>query len=220
MLNELTKNLPDGVGEAVDAGIAAGLGAAVGGSAGAATAFNSDTNNRQLHPSKVKFLKSDEVVEKYIDYTAENGLILTEEGERVRLNRFAASKEEESWATLNGTDAFADAFLVNALEGRNYTHSMGGAMHSFRIPDPAVNLNALYGSRFDSSIKSYIDNFRGPNYAPSQANKELLSLETIFGCDAAGKQANFGGGSCPLGKRCFWGWALLPLAVIGIRSAL
>lgn len=93
-------------------------------------------------------------------------------------------------------------------------------MHSFRIPDPAVNLNALYGSRFDSSIKSYIDNFRSPNYAPSQANKELLSLETIFGCDAAGKQANFGGGSCPLGKRCFWGWALLPLAVIGIRSAL
>ncbi|WP_236614431.1 RES family NAD+ phosphorylase, partial [Xanthomonas vasicola] len=49
MLNELTKNLPDGVREAVGAGLAAGLGAATGGAAGAGTAFNADTNNRQLH---------------------------------------------------------------------------------------------------------------------------------------------------------------------------
>ncbi|UNW42551.1 hemagglutinin repeat-containing protein [Xanthomonas oryzae pv. oryzicola] len=49
MLNELTKNLPDGVREAVGAGLAAGLGAVTGGGAGAATAFNADTNNRQLH---------------------------------------------------------------------------------------------------------------------------------------------------------------------------
>ncbi|WP_327196751.1 scabin-related ADP-ribosyltransferase, partial [Xanthomonas albilineans] len=48
-LNELTKDLPDGVREAVGAGLAAGLGAVTGGASGAATAFNADTNNRQLH---------------------------------------------------------------------------------------------------------------------------------------------------------------------------
>ncbi len=48
-LNELTKDLPDGVREAVGAGLAAGLGAVTGGASGAATAFNEDTNNRQLH---------------------------------------------------------------------------------------------------------------------------------------------------------------------------
>ncbi|RBJ36684.1 hemagglutinin repeat-containing protein, partial [Xanthomonas oryzae] len=48
-LNELTKDLPDGVREAVGAGMAAGLGAVTGGASGAATAFNEDTNNRQLH---------------------------------------------------------------------------------------------------------------------------------------------------------------------------
>ncbi|WP_080934343.1 hemagglutinin repeat-containing protein, partial [Xanthomonas albilineans] len=48
-LNELTKDLPDGVREAVGAGLAAGLGSVTGGASGAATAFNEDTNNRQLH---------------------------------------------------------------------------------------------------------------------------------------------------------------------------
>ncbi|MBV6748393.1 hemagglutinin repeat-containing protein [Xanthomonas vasicola] len=56
MLNELTKNLPDGVREAVGAGLAAGLGAATGGAAGAGTAFNADSNNRQLHQVEAKAL--------------------------------------------------------------------------------------------------------------------------------------------------------------------
>jgi filamentous hemagglutinin len=41
--------MPEGVKQAVGAALAAGIGAAVGGSAGAATAFNEDVNNRQLH---------------------------------------------------------------------------------------------------------------------------------------------------------------------------
>ncbi|OLK68451.1 hypothetical protein IXO725_19090 [Xanthomonas oryzae pv. oryzae] len=56
-LNELTKDLPDGVREAVGAGIAAGLGAVTGGASGAATAFNEDTNNRQLHQVEAKALE-------------------------------------------------------------------------------------------------------------------------------------------------------------------
>ncbi|QBG90339.1 hypothetical protein EYC54_22455 [Xanthomonas oryzae] len=56
MLNELTKNLPDGVRDAVGAGLAAGLGAVTGGAAGAGTAFNADSNNRQLHQVEAKAL--------------------------------------------------------------------------------------------------------------------------------------------------------------------
>nr|MDO6954140.1 hypothetical protein [Xanthomonas vasicola] len=68
MLNELTKNLPDGVREAVGAGIAAGLGAAVGGSAGAATAFNEDANNRLLHPKEAQSLnKFSEAFARYLN---------------------------------------------------------------------------------------------------------------------------------------------------------
>ncbi|MCL2831518.1 MAG: hypothetical protein FWD77_12410, partial [Betaproteobacteria bacterium] len=51
-IDELTKDLPDGVKQAVGAALASGLGAAVGGTSGAATAFNADTNNRQLHPDE------------------------------------------------------------------------------------------------------------------------------------------------------------------------
>ncbi|OLK68430.1 hypothetical protein IXO725_19135 [Xanthomonas oryzae pv. oryzae] len=65
-LNELTKDLPDGVREAVGAGMAAGLGAVTGGASGAATAFNEDTNNRQLHPVEMSFLAAEAA--KYAEY--------------------------------------------------------------------------------------------------------------------------------------------------------
>ena len=51
-INELTQDMPEGVKQAVGAAIATGLGAIVGGQAGAATAFNEDMNNRQLHPGE------------------------------------------------------------------------------------------------------------------------------------------------------------------------
>lgn len=44
--------MPDGVKGLVGVGIAAGIGAIAGGTAGAATAFNADLNNRQLHPNE------------------------------------------------------------------------------------------------------------------------------------------------------------------------
>ncbi|WP_235430561.1 hypothetical protein [Xanthomonas sp. MUS 060] len=65
-LTELTKDLPDGVREAVGAGLAAGLGAVTGGASGAATAFNEDTNNRQLHPVEMSFLAAEAA--KYAEY--------------------------------------------------------------------------------------------------------------------------------------------------------
>jgi len=56
-LNDLTADLPPGVKEAVGAGLASGLGYLTGGEQGAGTAFNQDTNNRQLHPEEWKVLE-------------------------------------------------------------------------------------------------------------------------------------------------------------------
>jgi filamentous hemagglutinin len=52
VIDELTRDLPGGVKEAVGAGLAVGLGATAGGAAGAATAFNADVNNRQSNASQ------------------------------------------------------------------------------------------------------------------------------------------------------------------------
>ncbi|MBL0917443.1 MAG: hemagglutinin repeat-containing protein [Hydrogenophaga sp.] len=51
-INQLTGDMPDGVRQLVGAGVAAGIGAIAGSNAGAATAFNADVNNRQLHPTE------------------------------------------------------------------------------------------------------------------------------------------------------------------------
>ena len=58
-INKLTDGLPEGIKNAVGAAIATGIGAAAGGAsvAGAATAFNADVNNRQLHPDERQWAK-------------------------------------------------------------------------------------------------------------------------------------------------------------------
>jgi len=56
-LDDLTADLPPGVREAVGAGVSAGLGYLTGGEQGASTAFNQDTNNRQLHVDEIDWIK-------------------------------------------------------------------------------------------------------------------------------------------------------------------
>lgn len=53
-INEATKDLPPALQAVVGGAIAAGIGAVAGGASGAATAFNSDMNNRQLHPTDIQ----------------------------------------------------------------------------------------------------------------------------------------------------------------------
>ena len=55
-LNQLTQDMPEGVRTVVGSVVAAGLGQMAGGSAGAANAFNADINNRQLHPTEIKWI--------------------------------------------------------------------------------------------------------------------------------------------------------------------
>ncbi|MCZ2497466.1 filamentous hemagglutinin N-terminal domain-containing protein [Xylophilus sp. Kf1] len=56
-INQVVAGLPPGIKEVVGGAMAAGIGAAAGGAVGAATAFNSDLNNRQLHPTEIQWIK-------------------------------------------------------------------------------------------------------------------------------------------------------------------
>ncbi|WP_115584256.1 hemagglutinin repeat-containing protein [Xanthomonas dyei] len=131
ILNELTKNLPDGVREAVGAGIAAGLGAAVGGSAGAATAFNEDTNNRQLHQVEAKALellkegKSED--EQYRLTAAACAYVRCADGVPTDDPQYAALKQlqtnglsyQAELSTIKNTGAFEEyGFLASATDFR------------------------------------------------------------------------------------------------------
>ncbi|MFA1260174.1 hemagglutinin repeat-containing protein [Xanthomonas axonopodis pv. fascicularis] len=115
MLNELTKNLPDGVREAVGAGIAAGLGAAVGGSAGAATAFNEDANNRLLHPKEAESLnKFSEAFARYLNDGEEPSPDQIEEAKR-RLTERALYQIDSAFS--NNSSAKNDSKAASFLNG-------------------------------------------------------------------------------------------------------
>ncbi|QBG93743.1 hemagglutinin repeat-containing protein [Xanthomonas oryzae] len=126
MLNELTKNLPDGVREAVGAGLAAGLGAVTGGANGTATAFNEDTNNRQLHPDERVWIKAHAA-----DYAAQHPG-MTEDQAVQALAQQAARQTDVLWAAaLPGDDNDARQFLASA--GGTFTNSLGNAQKLFTV---------------------------------------------------------------------------------------
>ncbi|NIK43883.1 hypothetical protein FHY10_002178 [Xanthomonas arboricola] len=130
-IDELTKNLPEGVKQAVGAGLAAGLGAAVGGSAGAATAFNEDANNRQLHQVEAKALerlkegKTED--EQYRITAAACAYVRCADGVPTDDPQYAALKQlqtnglnyQSELSTIKNTGAFEEyGFLASAIDFR------------------------------------------------------------------------------------------------------
>nr|WP_242628957.1 hemagglutinin repeat-containing protein [Xanthomonas oryzae] len=115
MLNELTKNLPDGVRDAVGAGLAAGLGAVTGGAAGAGTAFNEDTNNRLLHPKEAQTLdKFSEAFARYLNDGDEPSPDQIEEAKR-RLTERALYQIDSAFS--NNQSAKNDEKAADFLSG-------------------------------------------------------------------------------------------------------
>ncbi|WP_205408505.1 hypothetical protein [Xanthomonas arboricola] len=127
----LQKNLPEGVKQAVGAGLAAGLGAAVGGSAGAATAFNEDANNRQLHQVEAKALerlkegKTED--EQYRITAAACAYVRCADGVPTDDPQYAALKQlqtnglnyQSELSTIKNTGAFEEyGFLASAIDFR------------------------------------------------------------------------------------------------------
>ncbi len=142
-LNELTKDLPDGVREAVGAGLAAGLGAVTGGASGAATAFNEDTNNRQLHPDEVKWIKDN--AGKFADQQG----ISKEEAVR-RLTVEAAAQVDGFVSARVGSSV--DEGALSFLNTNTNQYTWGQA---FRATDAEYNNFGLYGKELASDPESF-----------------------------------------------------------------
>ncbi|WP_052688510.1 hemagglutinin repeat-containing protein [Xanthomonas albilineans] len=142
-LNELTKDLPDGVREAVGAGLAAGLGSVTGGASGAATAFNEDTNNRQLHPDEVKWINDN--AGKFADQQG----ISKEEAVR-RLTVEAAAQVDGFVNERVGSSV--DEGALNFLNTNTNQYAWGQA---FRATDAEYNNFGLYGKQLASDPESF-----------------------------------------------------------------
>jgi hypothetical protein len=175
-----------------------GIGGAVGGAGGASTALAGEVYNRQLHPDEVRFLQDDKVVGDYIAYMAANGVALTENEARVQLDRYGAAGEDANRAAVNGKDAMTEAFLDKESKGRTYTDS-NGSQHAYfqssakEYQDETINLNALYGSRFDPIVSTFLDHNKAADAGSSAKNQELYFQGQKQGYAAADAQASLGG---------------------------
>ncbi|MCR6480417.1 hemagglutinin repeat-containing protein [Variovorax sp. ZS18.2.2] len=186
-INELTKDLPDGVKGAVGAGIAAGLGIAVGGTAGGVAAYNSDTNNRQLHSEEGRLIR-----ENARDYAVKRGFCKNI-NECTQADIELAQSELTIQALKNVDISFkdvennadADAFLkeVAAKNGPNIpslcpqppTALCGSGQSYFEATDFG---SALDGSKYRDSTINLMD-FR--SNADLYANAQrIYDLEHIY----------------------------------------
>jgi len=88
------KTISQGIAEATSAG----MGAAVGGTQGAMTGLTVDTNNRQLHPKEIDWIKAN--AKKYAD---QRGNGMTEDEAKAELAQQALSNLDAGWQVLLGT---------------------------------------------------------------------------------------------------------------------
>nr|WP_285230668.1 hemagglutinin repeat-containing protein [Stenotrophomonas sp. ISL-67] len=195
-LNEQQKQTVLALSQAVGA-IAGGAGGngLAGAALGSNVAQNSVENNRLLHPSEVKLLAKKETVDSYIAFMASHGVVLTAEEARSSLNRFASSKEDNSWSAILGQDPLTSEFLSSISKGLSYQDSTGKS-HAFfvssstELKDPTINLNALYDARFDPVVAQYLDSIGAGNREPSDLNRELFGYGQLAGYSYADGQAS------------------------------
>ncbi|MCS3809799.1 hemagglutinin repeat-containing protein [Xanthomonas sp. 4461] len=190
MLNELTKNLPDGVREAVGAGIAAGLGAAVGGSAGAATAFNEDANNRLLHPKEADSInKFSEAFARYLNDGEEPSPDQIEEAKR-RLTERALYQIDSAFSNNSSAknDSKAAGFLKGLSEhfGPTVGDIGGGVLFDARGTDTYANhiTNSEYilgnFSTYNSINSNNIKGF-APDYSGAYLAYAVAATDRAWG---------------------------------------
>ena len=110
-LNSLSQSLPKGLGSVISTAAAVGIGYAAGGSEGAASAFNTDANNRQLHPDEIKWIRDNAHA-----FAEQNGI--SDADAQKRLAQQALKDVDLIWrASLpSGEDRAAQTFLGKASQ--------------------------------------------------------------------------------------------------------
>jgi len=124
---------------------AAGLGAAVGGTYGAAMAFNVDTNNRQLHPKEVQWLK-----DKAKRFAKQQGI--SEDEALARLTQQALRDVDYLWRAqlADGDDATAKTFLGTAKQ--TFTNGLGERQPLFTAPGQQLFRPEMFADTADPAF--------------------------------------------------------------------
>lgn len=68
---------------------------------------------------------------------ASHGVALTAEEARSSLNRFASSKEDNSWSAVIGQDSLTSEFLSSISKGLTYQDSTGKLTRSLSAQRPS-----------------------------------------------------------------------------------
>ena len=143
----------------------AAIGALTGGSTGAAVAgANADWFNRQLHPDEVKWLHSEDTLQKYIKYLKNKGLNLTSREAQIQLDRAAAAMVDGEWAILHGRNELAEQFLSQNTSRFHYVDNFGASHQFFTATnreylDSDRNLKALFSAYTDKTeINKFLNN--------------------------------------------------------------
>lgn len=124
---------------------AAGLGAAVGGTYGAVMAFNVDTNNRQLHPKEVQWLK-----DKAKRFAKQQGI--SEDEALARLTQQALRDVDYFWRAqlADGDDATAKTFLGTAKQ--TFTNGLGERQLLFTAPGQQLFRPEMFADSADPAF--------------------------------------------------------------------
>ena len=143
----------------------AAIGALTGGSTGAAVAgANADWFNRQLHPDEVKWLHSEDTLQKYIKYLKNKGLNLTSREAQIQLDRAAAAMVDGEWAILHGRNELAEQFLSQNTSRFHYVDNFGASHQFFTATnreylDSDRNLKTLFSAYTDKTeINKFLNN--------------------------------------------------------------
>jgi hypothetical protein len=114
----------------------------------ARAAQNAAQNNKQMHPDEVKFLSDKDRVQRYIDYMAGKGVVLTESEAQIRLDQYGAAMLDKDWTGIYGRDATTETFIrQEALDANVYYRDNQGNLHQMFAATEQEYLNASINLR-------------------------------------------------------------------------
>ncbi|EJM95342.1 hypothetical protein PMI40_05017 [Herbaspirillum sp. YR522] len=203
--------LPQEVESALSLAAAAGLGAAVGGNTGAASGFNVDLNNRQLHQSEYDFAKKNSKL------VAQKLNISELEAEARILAEMLRNSDKQTADAAGAIHDYEIISLVGCkmLNCNGYKDDTQYANHDYNSEFILVNENAYRLAQGNLGIGVSDQEFRKQNIISERIGKGALALT---GCALAGPtvcQSAFKGLGMTFGFGYLTGTEVTTVGVIG-----
>ena len=153
-------------GQLISGATAAGIGASTGATQGAMTAFNTDANNRQLHPTEAKLIK-----ENAKRYAEKRGISLAQ-AEAELTQQSLRNVDSAHDQRLGGDNALAQAFLKELGAGQAVVDPLTGQRFDLFAADEATrNNHAIFGqyAKLSPQTKNALDRAYDQVFKPAGA---------------------------------------------------